>query len=151
MLLRLIFLSQAPRAGCGITCVGLVYQDTFYHSRAVLILVLQLLLLVIHLPYHSFHYLSSSLSHAPPRFLANHSPTLLSDFGPSPPQLPYLLPSSLLFPSSPLAFSYVIAGIMTQLVALEASKGNKQVIADAKRIVGLSADDSYVPLDAKEV
>lgn len=40
---------------------------------------------------------------------------------------------------------------MTQLVELEAKKGNKQVIEDARRIAGLPADDPYVPLDAKEV
>eukprot|EP00026_Physarum_polycephalum_P002922 Phypoly_transcript_02931.p1 GENE.Phypoly_transcript_02931~~Phypoly_transcript_02931.p1 ORF type:complete len:670 (+),score=60.98 Phypoly_transcript_02931:109-2118(+) len=43
-----------------------------------------------------------------------------------------------------------IVGIMTQLVVLEASKGNHQVIDDARRLAGLPKEDPYVPLDAKE-
>eukprot|EP00918_Siedleckia_nematoides_P064168 GHVU01139532.1.p1 GENE.GHVU01139532.1~~GHVU01139532.1.p1 ORF type:complete len:682 (-),score=68.81 GHVU01139532.1:5-1807(-) len=43
-----------------------------------------------------------------------------------------------------------IVGIMTQLVALEARLGNKQIIEDARRLAGLPLDDPYIPTDAKE-
>ncbi len=40
---------------------------------------------------------------------------------------------------------------MTQLVVLEAQKGNEQVIKDARRLAGVPENDPYVPKDPKEV